>query len=651
MRKIKTILLMIVIIGFCGLPFQLVAQNIIWVESAFEAPRLVKTAADRSQLLSQSLPAGSLPQSIVFNTNESSFYWSGLSYINAGINKVSSDFSVSSEIVKSQSVLRGMAVDPLNKKIYWISTNLVNGPKIWRADLDGQSPKVLIDFGPASNNTPRAISLDVDAGKMYWTNFGAGKIQRADLQVGALQEDILGGLNGPSGLALDMDSGKMYWTEMNGGKIKSADLNGANDTVLVQNLSSPNSIAINRQLSKMAWTEMGSGKVKSAALDGSNIFDYNVSASAPTAILIEAPIEPSGDLVVIPADTTIQVQNYVQFKSQLVDSFGNYYNISASWDVTRRLVGPITQDGLIFSYFPGKANVMAKADSMVAKASLTGVDTTIDSSGTNKIKFVRIFPNGNVRNPKTIDEGKKYVLGGLPDPFNIINGTMLYFPKGSLHEDITIEIRLPEFAKLHGDSIEFIEKVVNGIQFDVFVGDSLISPYYFDKPVSIALPFKRGIVKRLGIRVEDLGLFYATDSLSFDSLGVSHVMVDSSDNRIYGLVEHFSTLVVRENLVVSSSKADDEKNTAPSNFELKQNYPNPFNPITVINYQIPKQSEVELSIFNTLGQKVATLVTENQAAGTYNVTWNASGFASGIYLYKIETSGGFSQTKKLILLK
>jgi hypothetical protein len=89
----------------------------------------------------------------------------------------------------------------------------------------------------------------------------------------------------------------------------------------------------------------------------------------------------------------------------------------------------------------------------------------------------------------------------------------------------------------------------------------------------------------------------------------------------------------------------------PEKFELKQNYPNPFNPTTVISWQLAVGSEVELSIYNLVGQKVSTLVSEWQNAGYHQVEWNAAGFASGVYLCRLETDNGYVQTKKLILLK
>ena len=67
-------------------------------------------------------------------------------------------------------------------------------------------------------------------------------------------------------------------------------------------------------------------------------------------------------------------------------------------------------------------------------------------------------------------------------------------------------------------------------------------------------------------------------------------------------------------------------NQNPVQFELYQNYPIPFNPVTMIDYQLPVTSDVELSIYNMLGQKVATLVNQKQAAGHYEVQWDATDF-------------------------
>jgi hypothetical protein len=95
---------------------------------------------------------------------------------------------------------------------------------------------------------------------------------------------------------------------------------------------------------------------------------------------------------------------------------------------------------------------------------------------------------------------------------------------------------------------------------------------------------------------------------------------------------------------------ENEELVKPLTFHLSQNYPNPFNPVTMISYQLPAISDVELNIFNLLGQKVVTLVSEKQNQGNHQVSWDASGFASGVYYYRIE-AGEFVDIKKMVLIK
>ncbi len=103
----------------------------------------------------------------------------------------------------------------------------------------------------------------------------------------------------------------------------------------------------------------------------------------------------------------------------------------------------------------------------------------------------------------------------------------------------------------------------------------------------------------------------------------------------------------------------------PSDFALLQNYPNPFNPTTVVRYQLPVVSDVRLVVYDLLGREVAVLVDEKKAPGSYEVTFDALGLASGMYLYRLwvrpldsafgrdskSGAGEFVQTKRLLLLK
>lgn len=88
----------------------------------------------------------------------------------------------------------------------------------------------------------------------------------------------------------------------------------------------------------------------------------------------------------------------------------------------------------------------------------------------------------------------------------------------------------------------------------------------------------------------------------------------------------------------------------PVSYELYQNYPNPFNPSTKIKFAIPKESSVNLSIYNVLGELVSILVNEQKKPGYYVYDFDASRLASGIYLYRI-TAGNYTETKKMLVIK
>ncbi len=102
--------------------------------------------------------------------------------------------------------------------------------------------------------------------------------------------------------------------------------------------------------------------------------------------------------------------------------------------------------------------------------------------------------------------------------------------------------------------------------------------------------------------------------------------------------------------VAATSTGVAESKSGPVTFALFQNYPNPFNPTTKIKFAVPDMAFVTLTVFNALGQRIATLVSETLAAGTYERTWNPGNSPSGVYFYRV-TAGQFSATRKLLLLR
>ncbi len=132
-----------------------------------------------------------------------------------------------------------------------------------------------------------------------------------------------------------------------------------------------------------------------------------------------------------------------------------------------------------------------------------------------------------------------------------------------------------------------------------------------------------------------------TELFGYDAGQTSSVTLDYSAN--------FSTdasFTVTPQAVTSVPK---EVSTVKG-FQLNQNYPNPFNPTTVINFEVPTQTRVTLKVFNILGSEVATLVNSVKAPGSYNVIFDGSHLASGVYIYQLK-AGEYIATRKLVLLK
>jgi 5'-nucleotidase len=108
--------------------------------------------------------------------------------------------------------------------------------------------------------------------------------------------------------------------------------------------------------------------------------------------------------------------------------------------------------------------------------------------------------------------------------------------------------------------------------------------------------------------------------------------------------------IVMHNRIILTKEDDEETLSTPVEFALEQNYPNPFNPATTINYSIPEAGNVEMKVYDILGNEVANLVNKAKAPGNYSAMFDASSLASGIYIYTLRANN-FVQTKKMILIK
>jgi hypothetical protein len=137
---------------------------------------------------------------------------------------------------------------------------------------------------------------------------------------------------------------------------------------------------------------------------------------------------------------------------------------------------------------------------------------------------------------------------------------------------------------------------------------------------------------------------------TIDNLPIGSLLWDDIQNAAYNSPSDYQKVIARYVALGGSMTGVAVAPRVAPDFALSQNYPNPFNPGTTIRYDLPRRSMVSLAVYNTLGQKVATLVQETQGPGDHEVKFNGSGLASGVYFFRLQ-AGDFVSTKKMLVLK
>ncbi len=215
-----------------------------------------------------------------------------------------------------------------------------------------------------------------------------------------------------------------------------------------------------------------------------------------------------------------------------------------------------------------------------------------------------------------------------------------------------------------GDVVELYPIDLSG-----FVGSQAILSYWYQPEGSgndpeagdqLYLDFLNNLGQWINIRIYpgtpmvpfvneiiDIGLEDPGSGASFFHHGFQLRFYNTGSSSTTNHYDHW--LIDDVSIEVIPTGIEAEKNI-PTVFFLKQNYPNPFNPRTTIEFGLPKTEFVTLKIYNILGQEVKTLVADKLSVGKHKYNLDASGFASGVYYYKI-TAGNFMQTKKLLFLQ
>ncbi len=253
-------------------------------------------------------------------------------------------------------------------------------------------------------------------------------------------------------------------------------------------------------------------------------------------------------------------------------------------------------------------------------------------------------------------EGQEYIIPQvtLNPPFsnyqyyyNAIVGSKFYIEDGGLDHNVLIRILLEVPPQ--------IPWIVDGKKvwfFATFEVDGVIGQdFYFlnDKAAVLEIPRTTAfdnMIQELGFQPGTHWLFtYYKQGVGFVNLDISTI---NQPDKVICKLRHFSEVA---GSTQSELSVDEEiLNQIPLAFDLKQNYPNPFNPSTIIEYSIPENSFVRLSLHNSLGELISILTEGNKSKGVYRYKFNATYLPSGIYIYKLEMNDRVL-AKKMILIK
>ncbi len=229
------------------------------------------------------------------------------------------------------------------------------------------------------------------------------------------------------------------------------------------------------------------------------------------------------------------IQGYVgdqlQFNAIVLDDEGQQADVQVDWSVNEN-IGSITNEGLLTATAAGRDSVFA---------SVTVADSTHKA-------FVAIAIHVQSVSLPEIRNGGSIPLADVGYPLDFLDGASLSFPSNSVSDEISIDVKLPENASVDDavGEVSFSEGALTAVKFEVKVGDEVVSPYYFNEPIQITIPFDSEKLAARGIEPEDLGMYFITDSGALHEHGITNIAVDSARGLVTATVAHFSEIAIVE---------------------------------------------------------------------------------------------------------
>jgi uncharacterized protein DUF4347/Big-like domain-containing protein/low-density lipoprotein receptor class B len=268
-----------------------VLNKIYWVDQTNDTIQRANLDGSNIETVLTSANGVNSPTEILIDAVGGKMYWS--EYFSGNIKRANLDGSNIETLYSGLSSPAGMAFDIANNMLYWTENPLFGGTnQIRRADMDGGGS--IDNLVTTGTNDPVDLQLDLEAGKIYWTDGNTGEIRRADLD-GSNVGVFLSGLTKPQGLVLDRGARMVYWASDGFGtnKIQRANLDGAPvvQDLVATGLTSPIGIELDLSAGKIYWSDWGTNKIQQANLDGTNVTDIvTTGLNLPIGIAMGASV-------------------------------------------------------------------------------------------------------------------------------------------------------------------------------------------------------------------------------------------------------------------------------------------------------------------------------------------------------------------------
>ncbi|MBI5476358.1 MAG: T9SS type A sorting domain-containing protein [Ignavibacteriales bacterium] len=502
-------------------------------------------------------------------------------------------------------------------EIFWSEPNSdASTHDLKKMSLNGGEVTVL-----ATQLSSAGANIVLDSANVYWSDqavppygypvTGDGEVKKVPRN-GGVPTPLATGLNAPSGIILDSFNGYLYWTDggtwtsgvydTNSGSLKKISIDGGITTTITTGLNGPGNLQLDEN--NIYWPEnpgSGLGSIKRMSR-GENILSIN-----PKIILVKDVPNDQGGKISLFWNAT-----YYDTNTTLL----SYYSIWRAIPQLSVQKSKIIPMSTLYRNFNGTAY------------RVTSINGTT------------YFWEWITNQPAHKFTEYSYTAATLYDSMSNTDGKHYFLVS----------------AHTNNPNVFYDSNVDSGYSVDnlaplapkYFAGSFIASMDRLNWSPNSETDLKEYVIYR-GTSPADQTLFTTTrDTFYINNNprpGNSYWWIRARD--IHDNLSDYSSLVITD---------IKETGMIPTTYSLSQNYPNPFNPSTTIKYALPQASHVSLSVYNTLGQRIALLVDEMQEAGYHEVNFDASGLTSGVYFYHIQAGEqnswkAYTETKKLLLMK